>query len=229
MKTLINIIVAPSQAFEALREQPTWLVAFLVTALLCLAAQFIMLPATLHAFAAWYPSTLGRDPRTAGMTPEERQAALNVALGFVRFGGIVSALTCVLAALVTGLVLWLAAAGRGVASFSRMFALAMNVAVVWYGLGQLVNAAIVVARGPASFSAPWQVTLAMPSLAWVAGGAPTRLLGFLMGLNPFSMWSLVLLAAGTVAIARIPAAFAYGAAALITLGSCALFAFAAQP
>ncbi|MBV9104118.1 MAG: hypothetical protein JO060_11045 [Candidatus Eremiobacteraeota bacterium] len=228
--TLWNVIVAPATAFEALREQPAWVIAFIVTAVLCFVAQTLMLPATLHAFTAWYPSQLSHDPRTAGMTADQRQAALGMAAGFVRFGALVSALSSLVAALVTGLVLWIASIPvQGRAGFLRLFALAMNVAIVWFGLGQLVTAAIVAARGPDAFTAPWQVTLALPSLAWLAPGAPPKLLGFLAGLNPFSLWSLVLLGAGTASLARIPPAVGYAAAALITVCSCLLYSFAIQP
>jgi hypothetical protein len=220
LATLWNVIVAPAAAFAALRERPTWVAAFVVTALATALAQFLMLPASLHAVAASYPAQLASDPRLANLTPEQKQQALTFALATVRFAWPLSAVYGILAALSTALVLVRASAlGRGTVNFARMFALAMNVAVINFGIAQFLIAAIVVARGPEAFAAPQDLYLAVPSAAWFAASAGPKVAALLSVINPFSLWSLVLLGSGTATLAAIKPAYAYAAAILLILCS----------
>ncbi len=62
---------------------------------------------------------------------------------------------------------------------------------------------IVLLRGPDGFNAPQDFALAIPDLAWLAPGAAPKLVMFLAAFNPFSIWSLVLLGAGTASTARV--------------------------
>jgi hypothetical protein len=222
VSALWNVLVAPDAAFDELRERPAWVFALLACMVVTTITQFLSLPALQHAFIASFPAQLAHDPNAASMTPDQRKHAMDFALGILRVGPFISGIVApVVAVLVTAIVLLAAAAiGRGTVSFARLFALAANVAIVWFVLAQIVITAIVLARGATSYEATWELYLAMPSLAWIAPGAPPKVLAFLSGVNPFSIWSLVLLGRGTARIARIAPWPAYAAATAVTLCSC---------
>ena len=215
LATLWNLIVAPPLAFSALRERPTWIAAFIVTAAAGTVAAFAMTPANIHALIGT-------------LSPEERQYS-GMATTVVRYWWPLSALNGLIAALFSALVLLAASAlGGGSSTFRRLFALAMNVAFISFGLAQIVAAAIVVARGADSFNSPLDIALASPTAAWLVPSAPPKVAAFLCGIGPFSLWSLALLGAGTVALSGIRKALAYGAATLLILLSCISYAVAVK-
>jgi hypothetical protein len=229
LRTALNIVVAPDAAFAALRERSTWVWAFVITLVASAVAGIVMVPAIVHAFTVWYPGELAHDPRAAAMTSEQQAQALNVALGFARLGWIGTSFSGIIAALVSAVVLLVASAiGRGSVNFGRSFGLAMNVAIVNFAIAQLVVAAIVAARGPDAFSAPIELNFVIPSLAWLAPSAAPKVAAFLAAFNPFSLWSLWLIGAGNVAIARTHPAVAYSAALLLTLCTAAILSSGAR-
>jgi len=218
--TLWNVVVAPSAAFKALREQPTWVAAFLVAAFATVVASIVMQPAIAHALTVSLPAQMAKDPNSASLTAEQRQRVVAVALAFVRFGWIFNVIVSLVTVFVAAVVLWaIAAIGRGEVNFARIFALTMNVSVIWLALGQLVAAGIVAGRGPDSFNAAYEISFAVPNLGWLAPGAPPKVLGFLAGINPFSIWAFALLGSGMTIVAKVkPIAGYLGAAFLVLLG-----------
>ena len=69
LKTAIDIVIAPKEAFESLRVSPTWGWAFLITTVLAIAAFFVMMPASLHGMAGEF----AKNPQMQQMTAEQLQ------------------------------------------------------------------------------------------------------------------------------------------------------------
>jgi hypothetical protein len=228
--TLRDIIIAPASAFSAIAERPTWVVALVVTIVCSIAVSIVISPALVHMFQVWFPTQMTQDPRLAAMSPDDRASAMSMGLNIARYGYVVSSLFVgILAAFATAIFLFVVArASKSEITFSRCFSLAMNVAVINFALQQIVTGAIVLFRGPDAFSAPLDFTLSTPDLGWLAPSAPPKLVAFLATINPFSIWSLLLLGAGMAAIARLDRKIAYTAAAVVTLCTSAFAAFGAR-
>ena len=219
LSTLVNIVVSPQAAFDSIRERPRWLVAFVVVSVLYAIGSLLTVPAVVHATTVWYPALLAKDPNTASMPPDRVAQGLAFALAFVRWQWVAAPFIVLLAALFAALVLLaVTAIAKGDAGFGRLFALYMNVAVVSIGLGGLLTGIIAFGRGAASFSSPTEVQAAIPSLAWLVPGAGPKLLTLLAAVNPFTIWAFVLLALGTVSVARVSRTAGYIAAAIASFG-----------
>lgn len=218
LTTVRDMIIAPASAFAAIERRPTWVAALLITIACSLIAGIAIEPALVHMFQVWYPTQM-TGPQFETFTPEQRARAMTFGLMFARFGWVITSIVSgILAALGTAIVLFIVARASGSAApFGRMFSLAMNVAIISFGLMQLVTAVIVLLRGPDAFSAPQDFALAIPDLAWLAPGAAPKVVAFLAAFNPFSIWSLILLGAGTASTARVSPPIAYAAAFLLTL------------
>jgi Yip1-like protein len=229
LTTVRDMIIAPASAFAAIERRPTWVAALLVTIVCSVIAGILIEPALVHMFQVWYPTQM-TGPQFDSLTPEQRARTMSFGLTFARFGWIVTAaVSGIFAALATAVVLFIVArAAGGAASFPRMFSLAMNVAIINFGLSQLVTAVIVLLRGPDAFSSPQDFALAVPDLAWLAPGAVPKVAAFLAAFNPFSIWSLLLLGAGTASVGRVSPPIAYAAAFLLVLCTAAVAATGAR-
>lgn len=218
LKTVIDTIVAPKDAFDAIRVAPTWGWALLIAMILGAGASYLMTPAFVHAYPGTFAQLVATDPRLAGATPDQQQAALtfgektlSFAWVFVIFGVAVGALVAAVVMLVFDKI------GHGEGSFSRYWAAACNVGVPAFGIGSLVAAIIVLARGPDSFATMQSVQTAVPSLAMVVPGAGTKLAAFLGTLTPFTLWGLGLNVVAMRVIGRVGAVPAWLAALVIFL------------
>ncbi len=135
-----DMIIAPNSAFAAIAQRPTWVAALLVTIVCSLLAGIAIEPALVHMFQVWYPTQM-TGPQFETMTPAQRENVMSIGVGFARFGWIgTSIVSGILAALATAVVLFIVVRASGAAApFGRMFSLAMNVAVINFGLMQLVD------------------------------------------------------------------------------------------
>jgi len=214
LQVLTNIIVAPQQAFIALRERPRWFVAFVVVGVLTLIGGYLSVGATMHAMSVWYPQQLASDPRTSTLAPDRVASLTGAMVGTFRYIWLAAPLTTLAFTAVVALVLLLFSfLFKGDAGFTRTFALAMNGGII-FGLNQLVLGLIIFARGADSFVSPLDLAAAMPSLAWIAPGAPVKVATLLAQIQPFNIWSFVVLALGMSTVARISRAGGYVAAAV---------------
>ena len=92
--------------------------------------------------------------------------------------------------------------GRGDGSFGKYWAAACNIALVTSGLGSLVLAVIVLARGAASFDTMQSVQQALPTLALLVPASSVKLSAFLGAVSPFSLWAVFLTATAVSTIGR---------------------------
>ena len=194
---LWDVIVAPQSAFAALRERPTWVWAFVVTSVLGMGGAILAIPAGQHMMAAMFQQMAQTNPQIAQMTPEQQQRILGMQSTIQRFTFAYYPILVALGALVTALVmLVLNAISGGDGNFKRLFALAMNVAVLHWGIAYLLVGVIASLRGPDAFSSPRDLATSIPSLAWLVPGASAKLAVFLGSIGPFAIWSFILLALG---------------------------------
>jgi Yip1 domain len=214
LQVLINIIVAPQQAFIALRERPRWFVAFVIFSLLAVLGAVVSINATIHAIGIWYPAQVAADPRTASLPPDQIKSMTNIAVGVSRYTWVFAPVAILAFTALTGLILLGGSAlFKGDAGFTRTFALAMNSGII-IGIGQLVQGLIVLARGPDSFASPLDLAAALPSLAWIAPGAPVKVSTLLAQFQPFAIWSYVVTSLGMVTVARVSRTAGFVAAAV---------------
>ena len=210
LRTALDVIAAPAEAFERLRVAPTWGWALLIAIVLYAAAGFLMTGALTHATAADWPHQIAANPRLAAQTPEQQQRALDIGLAITRWLWIFTPIFIVIAIFIQSIVMLIfKAAGRGDASYGKLWAAAANIAVPAIGLNALVTAAIVLARGPQSFNAPSDLQMALPSLGTLVPQAPVKLHAFLAAINPFTLWNCGLTIAAMAILARVGRGWAW--------------------
>jgi hypothetical protein len=230
---VVDVVVAPPVAFARLRAVPAWGWAFVVAALLGIAGILLILPASEHAMATWLPGMLAANPQVAKLPADQQakliQAQVALTVAFLRLTWIFVPIALLVATLLQALVMTVAnAIGGGDGTFPKYFALAMTVAIVGNGLAALVTGVIATLRGSAAFDTPNAIQASLPSLALVVPAASGALRGFLAAFNVFSLWSVVLLAAGMQSVGRIRRDVAWAAAALILIATAAMTAFGAR-
>src|ERR1700688_2611841 len=164
---LWDVIVAPRTAFAALRERPQWLWAFVITSVLGMIGAVLTIPAGQHMMTAMFQQMTQTNPQIAQMSPEQQQRILGMQLTAQRVTFAYYPILVMLGAVVTALVmLVLSAVSAGDGTFKRMFALAMNIAVLHWVIAYLLVGLISYLRGPDAFSSPSDLAGALPSLAW---------------------------------------------------------------
>ena len=225
LSTLLNVIAAPKEAFEALREAPTWGWALIVSLALFVVGTYLMLPAIHHAQDVAWPAQVAANPKLAGMSTADlakMKSFGDIAIGlspiFVIIGIFITMLIQTLIMLV------MSAIGKGSGTFKTLWASAWNVAIV-AAIGSLLTAIIVVIRGAESFDSQTAIQAAMPNLGLLAQHAG-KLTNFLGAFTPFSLWAAWLIVQAMLFVARAPKGVAWTTGVLSILLP-ALFALAA--
>ncbi|HTX59973.1 MAG TPA: hypothetical protein VMH02_09885, partial [Verrucomicrobiae bacterium] len=181
----------------------------IVSIVVQLAAYFVMLPAVQHGMLGDFARQAATNPQIAQMTPDQRAKIAGYA---PFFAAITPIALFFFVFLQTVIMLIFNAMGRGQGSFGKLWAAAMNVTII-YSLGQVVAAVVVVARGADSFNSGADVQHAVPSIAMLVPGADVKLAAFLATINPFTIWSVILIAVAMTYVARVPKLQAWLAAA----------------
>ncbi len=226
LKTVLDTIVAPKDAFESLREAPTWGWALAIAIVLSALSSYLIVPAVQHGMSAGWADMMAKNPQTATLTAAQTQTRLSFALKVVTFNWVFAIVIVPLYCLIEAVVMLIFnAIGRGQGSFVKYFAAACNIAVPVAGIGGLVLAAIVLMRGSDSFQSAQSVQWAMPSLAFIAPDGNVKLTAFLATITPFAIWAFVLSIAAMLIIGRIPKLQAWLAGIVLFLVP-ALFAVA---
>lgn len=221
--TALDVIIAPQAAFERLALAPTWAWAFLLTAAVGIATNFVILPAVLHALDASLPAQLLQNHAVQSLPSDKQQtqiaASLSFAHTFANFNWVIAPFAILLVVLVQTVVLLIVnAAAKGKGNFRRLWALAMNVGVVGFGISYLVTALVVLVRGPAAFDSTIALQNAVPGLgSFVPSSAPV-LAAFLGPFTLVNLWAAALFVAGLRVIAGIGTTSAVIAVAVMLLG-----------
>ena len=219
--TALNVIVAPREAFEALRVAPTWGWALLITLVLTAFGTYLSTNATIHAEQMSWPAQVAANPALAGMSPEQQQHQLTVVTAFMRWTWIFSFITIFIAVLVSTIVMLIfKAIARGDAGFKQLWCAAMNIAVVSLGVYSILAGLVALVRGASSYNSTADLYRAVPSLAWLVPQAGVKTAAFLAAFNITGIWAAVLVAMALMYVARAskPAAAVCGVAMLLVSG-----------
>ncbi len=189
LKTVLDTLIAPKEAFESIRIVPTWGLALAIAIVLSALGLYLATPTYQHAFAASWPDVVARSPQLAQMPPEKQQLQLAITQKFFAFSWIGMIFGVPLFVLIQAVVMLIFdKLGKGEGTFVQYFAAASNVAVA-ASFGPLVAAIIMLIRGTDSFNSMQAVANALPTLALLAPGASPRLAAFLAVFTPFSLWA----------------------------------------
>lgn len=221
LTTALNIVVAPKEALETLREAPMWGWAFLIAAVLAIVGSFLALPAQMHASQASMAHMYATDPRFAQMSDAQKAQSMAMATAIGKASPYFTPLILLVVGFISALVLLVInAIGRGKGTFKQFWASSINVSIVTFGLFSVINGILAVVRGPDAYNKPVDQFLAMPSLAWLAPGASPKMVAFLAAFNPFTIWGLVLTFLTLTIVGRMAKGPAYiGSAILFVLGA----------
>jgi len=226
LKVALDTIVAPKEAFESISVTPRWVWAFIIAIVVGTLATYLITPALQHAYPGTFAHQAATDPRLAAMSEQNRQMAMTIGervVGFVWIGMIFGIPLILLFAAVVMLIF--DKIGHGVGSFAKYWAAACNIAIPGLALASALSAIIVYLRGVDSFATEQSVSLALPSLAWLAPNAGAKLAAFLGTVTPFSLWAVGLNVGAMRIIGKVSAVPAW-LAALVMLLVPALFAAA---
>lgn len=203
-KTIVDTIVAPSEAFQAIRTAPTWGWALAIAVVLAAVGSFLMIPALQHAMVAGYPAMIAHNPQLGQMSAAQQQTAMGFSVNILRFSWIFVVFGVVIAVLVSAAIMTLFnAIAHGEGSFGKYWAAASNISVIAAGLATIVTVVIVLVRGVTSFDSMQSVQGAMPSLALLAPSAGVKLSAFLLAFTPFSIWAAILTVIAMLTIGRV--------------------------
>jgi hypothetical protein len=227
MKTAIDIIISPKDAFESLREKPVWGWTLLATLVLMIIGYFLQLPATEHASYGTMQHALATSPLYSTLTDEQKARVLErvahppayqAALGI---GSIVIILF--VASLLNSVILLAGSAlARGSGDFKHLFAGSMAITVPSFGLYSLVLGIILRVLGADHFATIADIYRAVPGLALLAPGATGKLGAFLGGIQIFSLWGCGLNILTMQILAGVRNAVAWLVPLLILIGAALL-------
>jgi hypothetical protein len=229
LKTAVDIVIAPKEALERLRAAPTWGWALLITIALYAIGSYLVTPALVHATTADWPRQVAANPGMAGMSPQQQQRALDLTIVIVRFSWVFAIVFTPIIMLVQALVMLLfKALGKGDATFGQLWASAVNIGVPTIGINAVFLAAIVLMRGPDSFNANIDVTTAIPSLGLLVPASMVKLHAFCSMINPFTLWSLGLVVATMLIVARVSKGWAWTTGLVLFIVGAALYTLGAK-
>ncbi len=203
LKTVWDTIVAPKEAFESIRNAPTWGWALLIAIIVPMAATLLATPALEHGYAGTFAQQVASDPRLSALSADQQQSAEAIGSKIVGFSWMFVAFGVPLFVLISAVVfLIFDKLGRGTGSFGQYWAAACNIAVI-SAIGSIIMALIVSIRGADSFTTAQSVQQSVPSLAMLAAGAGVKLTGFLSVITPFTLWAASLAVVALTTIGKV--------------------------
>jgi hypothetical protein len=218
LSILWDMVVAPATAFEALRERPVWLWAFIVTSVLGAIGSLLIIPASEHVATMTFAQLVQTDPNVAGLSAERQKSMLAMTVGVQHYVWIFYPILVMVGVLISTLVMLIVnAIGKGDGNFRRLFAVAMNVGFVSFGISYLLIGFLAYLRGPDTFATQRDLVGVIPSLGWLVPSTALKLGTFLGAITPLSLWAMVLLATGMQKTANIKSAAAWTGAAVLLL------------
>jgi hypothetical protein len=229
LKTALDTIIAPKDAFEQLRAAPTWGWALLLVIVLYAVASYLITPALTHATAADWPREVAANPSLAQMTPDQQQQALAFTQRIVQWAWVFAPVLAIIAILVQSVVMLVfKALGKGDAPFRALWAAGANIQVPVLGINGLLTAVIVMLRGPDSFNSAAELQTAMPSLGLLVPSTAIKLHAFASAFNPFTLWGCGLTIAAMAVVARLDRTWAWATGIVWLLVAAGLIGLSAR-
>lgn len=229
MKTVLDIIIAPKEAFESLKAKPTWGWALLVAFVLMVVGYFLQQPAAEHATLGSMQHALATNPLYGTLSDEEKQRILARVAHPPAYQTALAIAGLIIVLFVSPLlnaVILLAgsAIARGSGDFKHLFAGSMNIAAPTLGLYAVVLGVICRVLGADHFATMNDVYRAVPGLALLVPGATGKLSGFLGGIQIFSLWGFGLNIGMMRVLAGVKGVIAWLFPLLILVAAAALLA-----
>jgi hypothetical protein len=235
LRTILDILIAPRDAFARIRETPAWVLALVIAVVVGSISVLAFLPVLKHALETGLPAQLAANPAIAKLPSDEQQKQIarmiSIQMTVANFTWLFPIFVLPIVAAVQALVMLVAAKiGGGDRTYKYFWSLAVHVQIAG-SVGGLLADAIVLLRGTNSFDAPGQLQTVLPNLGLFVPGGPHVLVAFLSALNVVGLWQCALLAFGMMAVGRVsrPAAWTTAILMLLTLGVFAAIGAAAQP
>lgn len=224
LATVLDTIVAPSEAFERQRTAPTWGWALIVSIVLLLAGAYLQAPAARHIGTVQVQRMIQTSTLFSNATEEQKQRAIENAGKSSPFSYILPVVVLFIAVFFNALILLVGnALGRGQADFKRLWCGSMNIAVPTVGLGAVVLGVITMIRGANAFDSGMSLAQAVPSLGMLVPNASVGVTAFLSAISIFTIWGFFLNATMLRVTAKTSAGVAYTFAGVVLLVG-ALFA-----
>jgi hypothetical protein len=194
---VIKVLYEPGQVFERVRTRPSFLAPFLTIIAMQCVLFVINLPYLKVAIQA----------QIATAAPGRPVPSTGVLVGF-GLGGLVFVLALIL--VITGLILWVLSSvlGGGEAKFSTMLSVASYSAIPSAILLSVVGTIVVHLQGTAQLTSPNDMQPAL-GLDLLSPGAKGFIGAVMKGINPFSIWAVVLTAIGVQTTQRVSKNSAY--------------------
>ena len=181
---LVRVLYEPAAVFERVREKPKFLLPFVALAVLLMVISYLALP--------YYRSAMAQQLAQA---TQANPAAAEAAQKFAFIGVIVAPVVFALVLVITAFVLWvLVSLFGGEAKFVTLLSVATYVAITGIML-QIAGLAVLMLRGPGAVTSPEDLQPAL-GLDLLAPGATGFVAAVLKGINPFSVWGLILTGIG---------------------------------
>lgn len=195
---LIGAVVSPQATFESIARKPGWLLPVLLLVLVNAAVAFSSIRR--GYMSAYLEKQAESNPLTAGLTPRQRQLVLATQTRVVPVTIYAFAVVGTPVGLLIVAAVFLSAFRVGFGAdikFAQSFSITAYAAVPLMLRG-LVGLAFLWARPPTGANPD---TVSMSSVAaYLPGGAPLWLVSLGSKLDMFTLWMLVLLAAGYAAV-----------------------------
>ncbi|MBV8245051.1 MAG: hypothetical protein JOZ38_03935 [Candidatus Eremiobacteraeota bacterium] len=218
LTTVLNTVIAPREAFESLRDGPTWGWAYVIVMALSVVGWFIALPVNDHIAVVMTQNMIAHNVLGMGSLTDEQKAralerAAHPAVLNRVFGLAILAIVPFLVVFIETLFLLAGnAIGRGKSTFKQLWAAAMNINVVTFGLFTLAISIVAVLRGPASFSTSAEYYRDIPTLALLVPQGSPGMVAFFATIQPFSLWGLFLMATALIVIGNASRAVSWATA-----------------
>lgn len=193
MKNLKNLILEPSKLFQSLKDNPSWLMPFIIVSVVGIILAILMQPAHVHLSTIRLQETLSPDQVDAALQRAKRLGLMGLSL--------LPFITLIRWAIIGGLILIIAGLFTEKLNFKQSFSIISYTNLIVL-LGSAVNTGAVYLKGVESISSPydlWLIGLNFWSQETV--GLPLYL--FLSEITVFSVWYVILITIGLITIADL--------------------------
>lgn len=203
---LFRVLFSPGEVFERVRERPRFLLPWIGLSVIIVLIAYMMMPYTQAAIAS----------RLAQVAQQNPQAAANAAK-FQTIGIAVAPIVLLIGLLISAGLLWLLVMlfAGGDAKFMTLLSVSAYIAVPTILL-QVAGLIVLKMKGVDAVTTPDDLRPPL-GLNLLAPGTGGFVGAFLAGINPFSLWAMVLTAIGVQVTHKTSKGAAYTVAIVSTL------------
>ena len=224
--TLAATLIAPEDAFVAIREQPMWGWAIAITIAMAALGSYLGTPALRHMVEAAAAAQAAADPNIASLPPdraaEQTRKAVAAAAMFVNYAWMFTIVVVPIVIFFEAAVLFgIRTLVRSDSTFAQLLSLSAHVQFIASGVGSVVLGVVIILHNPATYHSQADFVSSIPTAAWLVPGASVNVATFLSTLSPFSIWATVFLAFGLQVVAAFPRAVAWTSSLALLLGGAA--------